>query len=233
LTHPTRRRFVFGAASTVTAASTLVSAPRLAFGQAPFKQGPLPWADDALAPVISAQTVGLHYGKHHAGYYPALNRLLEGDNLAGQPLLEIIKSTAVNPTKQAIFNNAGQIWAHDFYWMSLRANGGGKPSGRLLDMINRSFGDYDKFREQFIAFTVGQFGSGWGWLCAEGDRLTLRRTSNADTPVYVQGVKPLLTIDVWEHAYYVDYQNRRGEYVTALVDKLLNWEFAEKNLGPA
>jgi Fe-Mn family superoxide dismutase len=181
--------------------------------------------------VISANTIGFHYGKHHAGYVTNLNGLLANDDLKSQPLAEIIKATATNPTKAGLFNNAAQVWNHDFYWDSLAPKGGGKPSGKIMDMINASFGDYDKFKAAFASAAVGQFGSGWAWLCAEGDKLTIRRTPNADTPVYVAGVKPLLTIDVWEHAYYLDYQNRRADHVNAVIDKLLNWEFATKNLG--
>jgi Fe-Mn family superoxide dismutase len=230
---PSRRRFILTAAATVGAvAASGLAAPRLARAEtAPFTLPPLPYPDTALQPVISANTLGFHYGKHHQAYLTALNTLLEKDDLKSQSLLDVIKSTAVNPTKAALFNNAAQFWNHTFYWHSMRANGGGTPKGRIGELIDKSFGDYDKFKTAFAANAIGQFGSGWGWLCLEGDKLTLRRTSNADTPVYVQGVKPLLTIDVWEHAYYLDYQNRRADYVNAVIDKLLDWEFAEKNLG--
>lgn len=225
---PGRRQFLRGAAL-VTAAFAM---PHLARAQAaPFALKALPYKDDALAPVISANTVGFHYGKHHAGYVTNLNNLLATDDLKSQPLAEIIKTTATNPMKAGLFNNAAQVWNHDFYWDSLHPKGGGKPSGKIMDMINASFGDYDKFKAAFAGAAMAQFGSGWAWLCAEGDKLTIRRTANADTPVYVAGVKPLLTIDVWEHAYYLDYQNRRADHVNAVIDKLLNWEFATKNLG--
>jgi Fe-Mn family superoxide dismutase len=230
---PSRRRFILTAAATVgVVAASGLAAPRLARAEtAPFKLPPLPYPDTALQPVISANTLGYHYGKHHQAYLTALNTLLEKDDLKSQSLLDIIKSTAANPTKAPLFNNAAQFWNHTFYWNSMRANGGGEPKGRIGELIGKSFGDYDKFKTAFAANTIGQFASGWGWLCLEGDKLTLRRTPNADTPVYVQGVKPLLTIDVWEHAYYLDYQNRRADYVNAVIDKLLDWEFAEKNLG--
>jgi Fe-Mn family superoxide dismutase len=145
--------------------------------------------------------------------------------------VELIKVSADNPARLAIFNNAGQFWNHGFYWNSLDPKGGGQPKGALADKIDASFGGFEKFKTELAAAANGQFGSGWAWLVAVGDRLAVRRTANADTPVYVQGVKPLLTIDVWEHAYYLDYQNRRSEYVSAVIDKLLNWEFAAKNLG--
>jgi Fe-Mn family superoxide dismutase len=175
--------------------------------------------------------MSFHYGKHHAGYVATLNKLLEGSDLASLPLEELIKTTAPNPTRVGIFNNAAQIWNHTFYWSSLQPKGGGAPSGALADKINASFGGFDKFKTELANAATGQFGSGWAWLVAEGDKLAVRRTANADTPVYVQGVKPLLTIDVWEHAYYLDYQNRRADYVNAVIDKLLNWDFAAKNLG--
>jgi superoxide dismutase, Fe-Mn family len=226
---PISRRAVLltGAAAVAT-----LAAPYIARAQTgPFQLKPLPYKDDALSPVISANTIGFHYGKHHATYVQNVNTMLANDDLKSQPLTEIIKSTATNPTKAGLFNNAAQVWNHDFYWDSMKPNGGGKPSGRMAEQIDKSFGDYDKFKAAFSGAAVGQFGSGWAWLCAEGDKLTIRRTGNADTPVYVAGVKPLLTIDVWEHAYYLDYQNRRADYVNAVIDKLLNWEFADKNLG--
>jgi superoxide dismutase, Fe-Mn family len=230
--NPSRRRFLAGATTTLAAAACGLAAPRIGHAQvATFTLEPLPYTDGALAPVISSNTIGIHYGRHHAGYLNTLNQLIEKDDLRNQPMLDIIKSTAVNPTRAAIFNNAAQVWNHTFYWNSMRPDGGGKPTGRMAELIDKSFGDYDKFRQAFAANTIGQFASGWGWLCYEGDKLTLRRTGNADTPIYVQGVKTLLTIDVWEHAYYLDYQNRRADYVNAVIDKLLNWQFAEKNLG--
>jgi len=228
--NPSRRRLIQGSA--LLASAAMIGMPYIARGQtAPFAMKPLPYKDDALSPVISANTIGFHYGKHHAGYLAAMNKTLETDDLKSQTMGDIIKTTATNATKAGLFNAAAQVWNHDFYWDSMRPNGGGKPTGRIADRINASFGDYDKFKAAFAAAAVGQFASGWAWLCLEGDKLTIRRTGNADTPVYVAGVKPLLTIDVWEHAYYLDYQNRRADYVNAVIDKLLNWEFAEKNLG--
>lgn len=225
---PSRRALLTGGAAVVA----VFTAPRIGRGQgAPFALPPLPYADDALAPVISAGTMGFHYGKHHKGYLDNLNKMLESDEMKSRSLVEIVKATAGDAAKAAMFNNAAQIWNHTFYWNSMAPKGGGKPTGRIASLIDRSFGDYDKFRAAFAANTIGQFASGWGWLCLEGDKLMLRRTGNADTPLHVAGVKPLLTIDVWEHAYYLDYQNRRADYVNAVIDKLLNWEFAERNLG--
>ena len=232
VTVQSRRRFVLTAAAAGLAATGSLSAPRLARAEAArFSLPPLPYPDTALQPVISSDTLGYHYGKHHQGYLNGLNALLEKDSLRDQPLLDIIRSTAANPSKAALFNNAAQFWNHTFYWESMRPNGGGTPGGRIGELIGRSFGDYQTFKAAFAANTIGQFASGWGWLCLEGDKVTVRRTGNADTPVYVQGVTPLLTIDVWEHAYYLDYQNRRADYVNAVIDRLLNWEFAERNLG--
>jgi Fe-Mn family superoxide dismutase len=214
---PNRRRFL---ASGLMIAAGGLAMPRLSFGQAapgPLSQIKLPYEDNALAPVISSDTMG--------------NAILANDDLKDKPIVEILRATAVNPNKAALFNNVGQTFNHNFYWQSMRPNGGGMPSGKIGDLIKSSFGDYDKFKQAFATATIGQFASGWGWLCLEGDKLTVRRTGNADTPLYVQGVKPLLTIDVWEHAYYLDYQNRRADYVNAVIDKLLNWEFAEQNLS--
>ncbi len=191
----------------------------------------LPYADNALAPVISAQTIGFHYGKHHKTYVDNLNNLVKGTDLEGKSLEDIVMATAGKADKAPLFNNSAQIWNHDFYWKSLKPNGGGAPSGKVADKINESFGSFDEFKKQLSATTVGQFGSGWGWLVADGaGKLKVVKTGNAEVPM-TQGLKPLLTIDVWEHAYYLDHQNRRADYVNAVIDKLLNWEFAAKNLG--
>jgi superoxide dismutase, Fe-Mn family len=198
---------------------------------APFTLMKLPYADNALEPVISANTISFHHAKHHQTYITNLNKLVEGTPMAAMSLEEIVKSVAGDPAKAPIFNNAAQVWNHDFFWNSLTPNGGGKPTGKIGELIESSFGGYDKFKTDFAATTVGQFGSGWGWLCYEGGKLTIRKTGNAETPLTVAGVKPLLTIDVWEHAYYLDHQNRRPDFVGAVIDKLLNWKFAEANLG--
>jgi Fe-Mn family superoxide dismutase len=227
-----RRRLLKRGIATVGAlALGRLAAPTVARAASPHELPKLPYAENALEPVISGHTMSFHYGKHHAGYVTNLNKLLDGSDLAGLPLEELIKTTAPNPTRVGIFNNAAQVWNHTFYWSSLQPKGGGAPSGALADKINASFGGFDKFKTELANAAIGQFGSGWAWLVAEGDKLAVRRTANADTPMYVQGVKPLLTIDVWEHAYYLDYQNRRADYVNAVIDKLLNWDFAAKNLG--
>jgi len=196
----------------------------------PFVLPPLPYGDHELAPVISPRTVHFHHHRHHAGYITTLNRLLANHPLAGESLVTIIRESVGNPTRTGLFNNAAQVWNHGFYWRCLTPGGGGRPTGSIAAAIEREFGGYAAFRERMIDAAVGQFGSGWAWLCAEDDRLTLRRTSNADTPVQQAGITPLLTIDVWEHAYYLDYQNRRAEHVTQVVDRLFNWSFASRNL---
>jgi len=199
---------------------------------APFTMKPLPYADDALDPVITAQTIGFHYGKHHTTYLNTLNKLVGEDaSLQGKSLVEIVKATHGKSDKTAVFNNAAQVWNHDFYWDSLKPNGGGKPTGRMADLIKDSFGDYDKFKADFAQTGVTQFGSGWAWLCLEGGKLVFKKTGNAENPLHMNGVTPLLTLDVWEHAYYLDWQNRRPDHLNACIDKLLNWDFAEKNLG--
>ncbi|MBP7064396.1 superoxide dismutase [Ferrovibrio sp.] len=199
---------------------------------APFSMKPLPYADDALSPVVNPGTIGFHYGKHHTTYLNNLNKFASEDaSLQGKSLEQIIQDSAGKADKVAIFNNAAQVWNHDFYWDSLAPKAGGQPSGRIADLIKDSFGDYAKFKADFAAAAVGQFGAGWAWLCLENGKLTIRKTPNAETPLTVAGVKPLLTIDVWEHAYYLDWQNRRPDYANAVIDQLLNWDFAEKNLG--
>ena len=196
----------------------------------PFVLPPLPYADTALAPVISANTLGFHYGKHHKTYVDNLNNLVKGTAHEGAALEQVIRDSAGKADLAAIFNNSAQIWNHTFYWHSLKPGGGGKPSGRLAAMIDSDLGGYDNFRKEFGATTVSQFGSGWGWLVVEGGKLKIVKTGNAEVPT-TKGQKPLLTIDVWEHAYYLDYQNRRADYVNAVIDKLLNWDFAAANLG--
>ena len=191
----------------------------------------LPYADDALAPIITAHTISFHHGKHHKTYVDNLNNLVKGTEFEGQSLEAIVGATAGKADKAPLFNNAAQIWNHDFYWNSLKPNGGGLPTGKVADGINASFGSFDEFKKQMAATTVGQFGSGWGWLVADAaGKLKVVKTGNAEVPM-TQGLKPLVTIDVWEHAYYLDHQNRRADYVNAVIDKLLNWDFAAKNLG--
>jgi Fe-Mn family superoxide dismutase len=197
---------------------------------APFSLPPLPYADDALSPVISANTIGFHYGKHHKAYVDNLNKFSEGTEYAQMSLVDIIRATAGKADKAALFNNAGQIWNHTFFWESLKAGGGGKPTGKLADLIDRDLGGYDKFKTDFTQAAVTQFGSGWAWLVAEQGTLSIKKTANAETPISGAAI-PLLTIDVWEHAYYLDYQNRRPDFVTAVIDKLLDWDRANERLA--
>ena len=194
-----------------------------------FTLPPLPWAENALEPVISANTISFHYGKHHKTYVDNLNNLVKGTDYESASLEKIINETAGKADKAALFNNAAQIWNHTFYWNSLKGNGGGKPTGKIAQMIDASFGGYDNFKKELSATTVSQFGSGWGWLVLDGGALKIVKTPNAEVP-FTKGQKPLLTIDVWEHAYYLDHQNKRAAYVDAVIDKLLNWDFAAQNL---
>jgi Fe-Mn family superoxide dismutase len=191
---------------------------------------PLPYAEDALDPVISARTVGLHYGKHHKTYVNNLNNLIADTELADLSLQEIVTKTAGQASKAGIFNNSAQIWNHTFYWNSLSQKGGGEPPLILKQKIESSFGDLDSCKKELATAAMTQFGSGWAWLVMNGDKLEVAKTANAESPLSM-GVKPLLVIDVWEHAYYLDYENRRIEYVNAVIEKLINWGFAEDNLG--
>jgi Fe-Mn family superoxide dismutase len=193
---------------------------------------PLPFATDALAPVISSETLSFHYGKHHKAYVDNLNKLVAGTDLAETPLEQVIKSVAGKADKAGIFNNAAQIWNHTFFWNSLKPGGGGAPTGAVMPAINSAFGSYDNFKKEFSNAAMTQFGSGWAWLVAERGALHIMKTPNAETPL-TTGQTALLTIDVWEHAYYLDYQNRRADFVAAVIDKLLNWDFANANLAKA
>jgi len=185
----------------------------------------LPYSMDALAPHISAETLEFHYGKHHNTYVVNLNKLIEGSDMAGKSLEDIVKSS-----KGGVFNNAAQIWNHTFYWNSMAPNGGGEPKGAIADKIKAQWGSFDAFKEEFTKVSVTTFGSGWGWLVKKSDgSLACVSTSNAATPL-TTGDKPLLTCDVWEHAYYIDYRNRRPDYLGAWWN-LVNWDFANKNLG--
>ena len=188
----------------------------------------LPYDRNALAPHISEQTLDFHYGKHHQGYVGKLNAAIDGRALDDKSLEEIITTTANDDTAKGIFNNAAQVWNHTFYWNSLSPNGGGNPNGALAEAITKSFGDMDGFHEAFAAAANTQFGSGWAWLVKDGDGLSVTSTSNADLPL-AQGQTALLTLDVWEHAYYLDYQNRRPDYVDIFLNELINWEFAGQN----
>jgi Fe-Mn family superoxide dismutase len=189
---------------------------------------PLPYAENALEPIITAKTMSFHYGKHHKAYLDNLNKLIAGTEYAALSLEKIITSTAGKPEKAAIFNNAAQNWNHTFYWKSMSPKGGGVPPATLKSKIEAAFGSVDACKKELAGMAIAQFGSGWAWLVLEGDKLKVVKTANADVPMSM-GLKPLLAIDVWEHAYYLDYQNRRADYVNAMLDKLINWEFALQN----
>lgn len=186
----------------------------------------LPYGRDALAPHISEETLNFHYGKHHLGYLKKLNAAIEADaSLQGKSLEELIMSAS-----GGLFNNAAQVWNHSFYWNSMSPNGGGEPTGAIADAINAAFGSFDAFKSQFGAAAAGQFGSGWAWLVRDAEgKLSITSTGNAETPL-TEGLTPVLTCDVWEHAYYVDYRNDRGGYVNAWWN-LVNWDFANANLA--
>ena len=186
---------------------------------------PLPWARDALAPHISAETIDYHYGKHHQTYVTNLNNLIKGTEFENQDLLAIVRKS-----QGGVFNNAAQIWNHTFYWNCLKPNGGGEPTGRLADAINKAFGGFVQFKDEFSKLSIGTFGSGWGWLVQRADKsLGLVSTSNAGTPI-TGSDRPLLTCDVWEHAYYIDYRNARPKYVEAFWN-LANWEFVAEQMA--
>jgi Fe-Mn family superoxide dismutase len=190
----------------------------------------LPYEENALQPVISATTVGFHHGKHHKTYVDTLNKLIAGTQYADMPLEEIVKSTARQSDRADIFHNAAQAWNHAFYWRCLRPQGGGEPPATLKRLMDSSFGGVEVCKKELSKAAVAEFGSGWAWLVQDGAKLKIVKTGNADTPI-TERLKPLLTIDVWEHAYYLDYQNRRVDHVNAVIDKLANWEFAAGNLG--
>ncbi len=186
----------------------------------------LPFASDALEPHISANTLSFHHGKHHNTYVTNLNNLV-GDT--DKNLEDIIRESAGDPGKAGVFNNAAQVWNHTFYWNSMKPGGGGAPSGGVASGIDAAFGSLDKFKEEFKNAAVTQFGSGWAWLVVDGGTFKIVKTANAETPI-VGGQIPLITCDVWEHAYYLDFQNRRPDYAQAFLDHLVNWDFAASNL---
>jgi Fe-Mn family superoxide dismutase len=189
-----------------------------------FDLPPLPYPEDALAPAISAETLALHHGKHHKKYVDTMNELLRKEPARGSTLEDVVRNS-----KGKLFNNAAQAWNHDFYWHSLSPKKT-RPSGALARRIEGDFGSYERFTEQLAKAATDLFGSGWAWLIENGGKLAITTTSNADTPM-AHGKKCLLTIDVWEHAYYVDYRNQRERYLSAVIGERLNWEFAERNLG--
>ena len=192
----------------------------------------LPYAIDALEPHISRSTLEFHHGKHHNAYVTNLNKAIEGTDLDGKSLEEVIASVAGDAGKAGGFNNAAQVWNHSFYWQCMKPGGGGQPTGALLDKINADFGSYDAFVDQFKTAGATQFGSGWAWLVLDNGTLKVTKTANADLPL-AHGQTALLTMDVWEHAYYLDYQNRRPDYMTTYLDKLVNWDFVAANLDAA
>ncbi|MBF0267588.1 MAG: superoxide dismutase [Alphaproteobacteria bacterium] len=194
-----------------------------------FELPPLPYAANALEPHMSANTFSFHHAKHHNAYVTNLNNLIKDTDLASKSLEEIIMAVAGEGAKAGVFNNAAQVWNHTFFWSSMKPGGGGKPSGDLLARIEKDLGGFDKFKEDFKNAAVTQFGSGWAWLVEEKGTLKITKTGNADTPM-AHGQKALLTVDVWEHAYYLDYQNRRPDYVQTFLDHLANWDFAAANL---
>ena len=197
---------------------------------APFKLAPLPWDEDALAPTISANTISFHYHKHHQTYVDTLNKLVAGSKYADMKLEQIVRNTAgaADAKEKQIFNNAGQVWNHDFYWRSLSPSKT-EPSGQLDSAIAAAFGSREALITQLAEAGKTQFGSGWAWLVSKAGKLSIEKTPNAETPM-AKGVNCLLTVDVWEHAYYLDYQNVRPKYLEAVLSKLLNWEFASENL---
>jgi len=198
----------------------------------PFELAPLPWDESALEPTISARTISFHYHKHHKTYVDTLNKLVKGTKYADMPLEQVVRAT-VNAKDgsddKKIFNNAGQVWNHDFYWRSLTPKSG-KPPAKLAQAIERDFGSLDKLLEKLATTGKEQFGSGWVWLVSQGGKLSVEKTANAVDPM-AKGINCLLTLDVWEHAYYLDYQNERPKYLEAALAKLIDWNFAGENLG--
>ena len=192
----------------------------------------LPYGLDALEPHISRSTLEFHHGKHHAAYVTNLNNLVAGTDLEGKSLDQTILAVSGDASKAGVFNNAAQVWNHTFYWQGMKPGGGGAPSGDLAAKIDADFGSFDAFKEQFKTAGATQFGSGWAWLVLDNGTLKITKTGNADLPL-AHGQKALLTMDVWEHAYYLDYQNRRPDYISTFLDKLVNWDFVAANLAAA
>jgi Fe-Mn family superoxide dismutase len=193
-----------------------------------FELPALPYATDALEPHMSANTFSFHYAKHHQAYVTNLNKMIEGTDYAGKSLEDVIKSS-----DGGVFNNAAQVWNHTFFWHSMKPQGGGAPTGAIADKINADFGSFDAFKDAFASAGATQFGSGWAWLVLKDGKLEVRKTPNAETPLTEDGVTPLLTMDVWEHAYYLDYQNARPKYIEVFLNELVNWDFVNQNLADA
>lgn len=192
----------------------------------------LPYPENALEPHYSAKTFSFHHGKHHKAYVDNLNKLIAGTPVESKSLEEMIMASAGDSSRVGMFNNAAQVWNHTFFWNCMKPAGGGRPKGDLAQRIDQAFGSYEKFVEQFKTTAVGRFGSGWGWLTLDGGTLKIVSTANADTPMTSKQTA-LLTVDVWEHAYYLDYQNRRPDFVQAFLDHLVNWDFVAGNLAKA
>lgn len=189
----------------------------------------LPYDKKALEPHISAETLDFHHGKHHNAYVVNGNKLIAGTEYDNMAIEDIIKATAGKSDKAGIFNNIAQVWNHTFYWNSMKPNGGGKPSGNIAKQIDADFGSFEKFKEEFVNAGATQFGSGWAWLVFNGNKLSVTKTPNAATPI-TDNLHPIITMDVWEHAYYIDYRNARPTYMEVFLNHLVNWDFAEQNL---
>jgi Fe-Mn family superoxide dismutase len=200
--------------------------------RAPYQLPELPYAANALEPHISSRTLSFHHGKHHRAYVDATNAAVSGTTLAELTLEDLVRACARDLERAKLFNGAAQAWNHAFYWKSLRPGGGGRPTGTVLEQIERSFDSFDEFKKRLVDAAVGHFGSGWAWIVLDGDRLAIEATHDADTPI-VRGRVPLATIDVWEHAYYLDHQNQRAAYVVGVIDHLLDWRFVGQNLDRA
>ena len=224
------RRDFIGISASAALLLAMGSFPSSVQAATPHLLPPLPYAENALEPVISANTVGFHFGKHHKGYVDNLNKFVAGTEFADFSLEKIIAATKDKSDKMTIFNNAAQIWNHNFYWRSLKPKGGGEPSKVLKEKIEASFISVEACKKELVTAATSQFGSGWAWLVLDGDKIKVIKTGNAIIP-NDKDIKLLLVIDVWEHAYYLDYQNRRNDYVNAVLDKLINWDFATENLG--
>jgi superoxide dismutase, Fe-Mn family len=194
-----------------------------------FELPDLPYPKNALEPHVSARTLEFHHGKHHEKYVSTANDLIKGTPLEGMPLEEVIKNSSKDPEKKKIFNNAAQVWNHTFFWNCMKPGGGGSPTGPIAEKIQSDFGSYEKFAEAFKKAGVEQFGSGWAWLVLRNGKLEVMKTANADTPI-AHGIEPILTVDVWEHAYYLDYQNKRPDFLDAFIKHLINWEFANTRI---
>ncbi len=193
---------------------------------------PLPFDYTALEPHVSKSTLEFHHDKHHAAYVNNYNNMVKGTDMESKSIEEVIKATYNDASKAGIFNNAAQAWNHTFYWNCIKPSGGGQPSGELADKIAADFGSFDKFKEEFKAAAATQFGSGWAWLVLDKGTLKVTKTSNAENPL-AMGITPLLTIDVWEHAYYLDYQNKRPDYIDTFISSLINWDFVAEQMKKA